>query len=191
MAGQPHLTEPPRNTLHYAPRFALTSRYEMQRVSENNPRKAMTQCAGVQSQLGTYCSSFRTVPCASQSWNPSWTAPLVAPPQSSPVTEPTAYRFASRAPVVHRSPTSAKTSATKQSRPKTAPHAQMPPPSAAKKPQSSSSSSTHHPYARSGPEPLDPFLMRYYGPDNQYDEFLASFQHRIDGMTGQRGGWGF
>ena len=180
----------------------------MQRVSENNPRKGMvrasleamscmliftcqTQSAGVQSQLGGFCSAFRTVPCASQSWNPSWTAPLVAPPQPSPVTEPTAYRFASRAPVVRRSPpNSAKASATKQSRPKTTPHAQLPPPSAARKPLSSSSSA-YHPHARSGPEPLDPFLMRNYGPDNQYDEFLASFQHRIDGMTGQRGGWGF
>jgi hypothetical protein len=39
------------------------------------------------------------------------------------------------------------------------------------------------------PEQQDP---RYGGDmDNQYDNFLASFQHRIDGMTGQKGGWGF
>ena len=180
----------------------------MQRASENNSRKAMvcacfgvmscmliftyqTQSAGVQLPLGAFCSAFRTVPCAPQSCTPSWTAPLVAPPRSDPVTEPTAYRFASRAPVVRRSPpTSAKASATKQSRPKTAPHAQLSHPSAARKPHPPSSSA-RHPYARSGPEPLDPFVMRQYGPDNQYDEFLASFQHRIDGMTGQRGGWGF
>jgi hypothetical protein len=179
-------------------RLVLTSCYKMQHISENDPRKAMvraslkvmpsklcistfqTQCASAQSQLGTYYSAFRTMPYVSQSLNHSWTAPLVAPPLSSPVTEPTAYKFASRAPVVRRFPTaSAKASATKQSRPN---HPQLPPPSAARKLPSSSASSAYHPYARSVSEPLVPL---------QYDEFLASFQHRIDGMTGQKGGWGF
>jgi hypothetical protein len=165
----------------------------MQRMSQNNPGKAMvraslvimlcmlvftcqTQCAGAQSQLGAYCSAFRTVPCPSQPLNHSWAAPLVVPPRSSPVTEPAAYRFASRAPVVRRSPSSsAKASATKRSRPNQTP-------SAARKPLSSSSSSASFPYTKPVPEPSDPL---------QYDEFLASFQHRIDRMTGQRGGWGF
>lgn len=166
--------------------------YEMQRVSKNNSRKATVrasyeaavmdvcvftyqlQCAGAQSQLETFCSAFRTAP----SLNHSWAAPLVAPPRSSPVMEPTAYKFASRAPVVRRSP-NAKASTTKQSRPNS--H-QLSPPSAVRKPPSSSSSPAYHPSARPCFEPLVPL---------QYDESLASFQHRIDGMTGQRGGWGF
>ena len=134
------------------------------------------QCAGAPSHFGAYCGAFRATPCAS-----SWVPPLVAPSWTSPVTEPSGYRFASRAPVVRRPPTiSPKTSAIKRARSGTAHRQNLSNPSANRRPGASSSrrlsTGTVHEQAGSG---------------DQYDEFLASFQRRIDGMTGQSGGWGF
>lgn len=137
------------------------------------------QCAGAPSHFGAYCGAFRTTPCTS-----SWVAPLVAPSWTSPVTEPSGYRFASRAPVVRRSPTtSGKASAIKRSRSGTA-HRQKPSaPSANRRP--SALSSSRRLSTGAVPEQAEA------GHQPEYDEFLASFQRRIDGMTGQSGGWGF
>jgi len=136
-----------------------------------------TTCAGTQSKLGTYCTTFRAV----QSSDRSWVAPLVATTPSGLVAEPSEYKFATRAPVVRRSP------GAKNPRTKTTNQGQLSAPSTNGKP-STSSSRTYQHNAKATPEQLD---MRYYDSNNQYDEFLASFQYRIDGMTGQRGGWGF
>lgn len=133
-----------------------------------------TMCAGAPSPFGAYCGAFRTTPCAS-----SWAPPLVAPSRTNPVTEPSGYRFASRAPVVRRSPTAGKASV-KRSRSGTA-HCQKPSSSSLNRRQSASSS--RRPPTGTAPESAE--------PGYQYDEFLASFQRRIDGMTGQSGGWGF
>ena len=134
---------------------------------------AGAQCAGAPSHFGAYCGTFRTTPCAS-----SWVPPLVAPSWTSPVTEPSGYRFASRAPVVRRSPTAGKASAIKRSRSGTA-NCQK----SSKSSRRSSASLSRRPSAGTAPESAE--------PGDQYDEFLASFQRRIDGMTGQSGGWGF
>jgi len=137
-----------------------------------------TMCAGAPSHFGAYyCGAFRTTPCAS-----SWAPPLVAPSRTSTVTEPSGYRFASRAPVVRRSPpTSVKASAIKRSRSGTAHRQKSSNPSVNRRPPGASSSRR---------------LSTGVVPEQaeagyQYDEFLASFQCRIDGMTGQSGGWGF
>jgi len=138
------------------------------------------QCAGTQSQLGTYCSTFRAV----HSSDRSWVAPLVvAPTPSGLVSEPSEYKFATRAPVVRRSPSA------KNPRTKTTNQGQLSAPSPTNgKPSTPSRTYQHQAKATPTPEQLD---MRYYDSNNRYDEFLASFQYRIDGMTGQRGGWGF
>ena len=137
-------------------------------------------------QLGAYCGAFRMSPCIPQSLNHSWAAPLVAPAptRSVPVTEPSEYKFASRAPVIRRSPSS------KHPRPKTGHQGKLPLPYANGKPNMSSCGGYRRTHARAAvPQQQDP---RYSDMmDNQYDAFLASFQHRIDGMTGQKGGWGF
>ena len=139
-------------------------------------------------QLGTYYGAFRTHPCIPQSLNHSWAAPLVAPAQSDPVTEPSQYRFASRAPVVRR-----KSPSSKHPRPKTVHQGQVSVPFA--NGNANMPSCAYRSHARSAtakaPEQPDPHVSRQGDLGVQYDEFLASFQHRIDGMTGQRGGWGF
>jgi hypothetical protein len=129
-------------------------------------------------QLGAYCGAFKTSPCGPQSSNHSWAAPLVAPARSNPVTEPSEYKFASRAPVIRRSPTGS----SKHPRSKTAHQGKLPVAFTNGKLNMSSSCAYRT---------QDPHIMRSGDLDNQYDEFLASFQHRIDGMTGQKGGWGF
>ncbi|KAI0005093.1 hypothetical protein BJV74DRAFT_806915 [Russula compacta] len=149
----------------------------MQRISKGN-QKAL--CAGKQARSGMYYGAFRTSPHVPQASNHSWTAPLVAPVQPCPVTEPSEYKFASRAPVVRRSPpTSTKASATRNPRSKAA-HAHHRHPSVP---------SGNGKQRASGQQ--DPYTIPSLDSANQYDEFLASFQHRIDYMTGQRGGWGF
>ncbi|KAI0304005.1 hypothetical protein BC826DRAFT_206143 [Russula brevipes] len=152
----------------------------MQRVSKTK-QKAL--CAGAQSQLAAYCGAFRTSSHTPQPLNHSWVAPLVAPARPDPATEPPEYRFASRAPAVRRSP------ANKDPRQKSAHHGH--PSASPANGKLSTSSCAHQSYARAAPEQFDSHTMRHYDWDGQYDEFLASFQHRIDGMTGQRGGWGF
>ncbi len=166
----------------------------MQRVSQNNMGNTMVrvlvvklwlctlvftsrvQCAGAPSHFGAYYGAFRTTPCTS-----SWVPPLVAPSRTSTVTEPSGYRFASRAPVVRRSPpTSGKASAIKRSRSGTA-HRQ----------QKSSNPSTNRRPSASSSRRLSTGTVPEHDTGYQYDEFLASFQRRIDGMTGQSGGWGF
>ena len=137
---------------------------------------AVVQCAGAPSHFGASCGAFRTTPCTS-----SWVPPLVAPSWTSPLTEPSGYRFASRAPVVRRSPpTSGKATAIKRSRSGTAHRQKSSHPSANIR---SSTSSSRRLSTGTVPEQAE--------PGYQYDEFLASFQRRIDGMTGQSGGWGF
>jgi hypothetical protein len=163
-------------------RFSKTNQNAMVRTS-SQITCARTQREGVQTQLGTYCGAFRTSPYVPPSMN-SWTAPLVAPTQPGPVREPSEYRFASRAPVMRR-----RSPGSKHPRPKTAHQGQLQVPFPNGK--SRTSSYAYRPHARGTPEQPDPHTMRYGDLDNQYDEFLASFQHRIDGMTGQRGGWGF
>ena len=134
------------------------------------------QSARAQPQLATYCGTFRTSPNPPPS---SWVVPVVAPVQPDFVAKPSEYRFASRAPVTRRSP-STKHSATKHPKSNTAYHGQP------------SVSSTNGVLSASSYANQNRALeQRHYDPGNQYDDFLATFQHRIDGMTGQRGGWGF
>jgi hypothetical protein len=129
--------------------------------------------AGAPSHFGTYCSTFRMTPCTS-----SWVPPLVAPSGTSLVAEPSGYIFVSRAPVVrHPPPTSEKASVIKRSRSR--PHIanqKLFNPSANRRP----SMSSHCLLIGTVPEQAE--------PGYQYNEFLASFQRRIDGMTGQSGG---
>jgi hypothetical protein len=135
--------------------------------------------------MGAYCGAFRTAPCIPQSLNHSWAAPLVAPApsRSDPVAEPSEYKFASRAPVIRRSPGS------KHPRPKNAHQGKLPVPFANGK--LNVSSCGYRTQSQKVPQQQNPHSMRTGDMDNQYDDFLASFQHRIDGMTGQKGGWGF
>src|SRR6266850_2315243 len=122
--------------------------------------------------------AFRTSPKPPMPMNHSWLAPVVAPVMGDTVAEPSEYRFASRAHGVRRSPSaSTKRTATKNPTPH---HGQPQAPST--NGMLSTSSSTYQQHSRE---------QRHYDSDDRYDEFLATFQHRIDGMTGQRGGWGF
>lgn len=165
-------------------RFFKRTLHRMQWVSES--RSGNNVCAGAPSHsAGAFYSAFRTAPSTSSSWVP----PLVAPSRTNSVTEPSGYRFASRAPVVRRSPpASGKASARiKRSRSGTAHRQQSSHPSANRTP---SASSSRRLSTGTVPEQAEPFIMRH-DTGHQYDEFLASFQRRIDGMTGQSGGWGF
>src|SRR5579863_9230320 len=108
--------------------------------------------------MGMYCGAFRTSP---KPTNPSWMAPVVAPVLAGTVAEPSEYRFASRAPVVRRSPNaSTKRTATKNPRPHTAHHGQPPLPST--NGIRSTSSHANQQYSRE---------QRSYDSDDRYDEF--------------------
>ncbi|KAI0268176.1 hypothetical protein BC834DRAFT_680011 [Gloeopeniophorella convolvens] len=168
--------------------FLPRSSENMQSVFQAKPNHAAT--AG-QSHYGAHYGMFRMGgPRSSQALGSSWTAPHVAPALSSATQQhPSAYRFASKAPVARRSPpTSAKPSTSRPLKQKAAhrchssvsPVDQQPRPS----PYPSASARTYH-------ERTDPHASNHGDSQNHYDEFLASFQTNIDRMTGERGGWGF